>query len=154
MFAGHHKTDGSCKPLQVSEEKHSRDEESPPEPALTSSLTKRQTLSLKTNESDSNLPISDDSTGQAANGALSPSSQRKTVAINMSQNECFTHRLIPAVSPEFDIVMDQVCVCVCVDVCVCVLVCVMNDYCEGGYSNNINIPSSLPSVYVSLQWFF
>ena len=95
-----------------------RDEESTSEQSCgTSSLTKRETLSLKTNESDSNsnsnIPISDDSTGQAANGAVSPTATRKTVAIDMSQNECFTHRLLPAVSSEFDNVMDQV---QCVDI--------------------------------------
>lgn len=109
-LSGRHKSDGGRKHLRSSDEKHVRDDESASEQSATSSLTNRRTLSLKTNESDSNsnVPISDDSTGQAANGAVSPGSQRKTVAIDMSQNECFTHRLLPAVSSEFDNVMDQV----------------------------------------------
>ena len=77
-----------------------------------SSHTKREGLTIKIAESDSNSnsnqPISDDSTSQ---GTTSPPIPRKTVAIDMSQNECFTHRLLPAVSPEFDNVMDQVCTC-------------------------------------------
>lgn len=90
-----------------------REDESASEHSLTSSLTKRDSSSLRNNESDShsnsNAPISDDSTGQpAANGAVSPTNTRKSVAIDMSQNECFTHRLLPAVSSEFDNVMDQV----------------------------------------------
>ena len=110
----HHsyKTVSSRKPLRASDEKYIHDDESTSEHSLTSSLTKRETLALKVNESDStsnsNVPISDDSTGQAAGRAPSPTSHRKTVAIDMSQNECFTHRLLPAVSPEFDNVMDQV----------------------------------------------
>ena len=111
VCSGHKKTDGGRKHLRSSDHKHTIDEESTSEHSPTSSTpTKRETLSLKTNESDSNsnAPISDDSTGQAANGALSPTTHRKTVAIDMSQNECFTHRLLPAVSPEFDNVMDQV----------------------------------------------
>lgn len=105
------KADSGHKSLRSSDEKHVRDDDS--EQSLTSSI-KKEALSLKANESDSNStsnsnpPISDDSTGQAANGAISPTVQRKTVAIDMSQNECFTHRLLPAVSPEFDNVMDQV----------------------------------------------
>ncbi|CAI8055933.1 Patatin-like phospholipase domain-containing protein 7 [Geodia barretti] len=107
---GRHKTDGTRKHLRSSDEKHVRDDESTSEHSGgNSSHAKRKTLSLKTNESDSNsnVAISDDSTGQAANGAVSPTAHRKTVAIDMSQNECFTHRLLPAVSLEFDNVMDQ-----------------------------------------------
>ena len=111
VFLGRHKTDGTRKHLRSSDEKHVRDDESTSEHSGgNSSHAKRKTLSLKTNESDSNsnVAISDDSTGQAANGAVSPTAHRKTVAIDMSQNECFTHRLLPAVSLEFDNVMDQV----------------------------------------------
>ena len=118
------KTDSSHKPLHSSNKKYIGEDESTGETSLTSSLTKREPLSLRPNESDSNSsshPISDDSTGQAASGAASPTTaHRKTVAIDMSQNECFTHRLLPAVSPEFDNVMDQVldefaCMHVCVE---------------------------------------
>lgn len=47
-------------------------------------------------------PLSDDST------TLPSSMGKKTVAINTSQVEHFTHRLLPAQSPEFDNVIDQV----------------------------------------------
>ena len=48
-------------------------------------------------------PLSDDST------LIQPTSAgKKTVAINTSQVEHFTHRLLPVQSPEFDNVMDQV----------------------------------------------
>lgn len=47
-------------------------------------------------------PLSDDST------ILPGSMTKKTVAINTSQVEHFTHRLLPVQSPEFDNVIDQV----------------------------------------------
>ena len=107
-----HKIDSSHKTLRSSNKKYIGEDKSTGESSLVSSLTKRDPLSLRPNESDSNSsshPISDDSTGQAASGAASPTTtHRKTVAIDMSQNECFTHRLLPSVSPEFDNVMDQV----------------------------------------------
>ena len=105
-----HKSDSSrTKHLRSSDEQYIREDESTSEHSLTSSLTKEDSSPLRNNEPDSNsnsnAPISDDSTGQAASG---PVSTRKSVAIDMSQNECFTRRLLPAVSSEFDNVMDQV----------------------------------------------
>lgn len=46
-------------------------------------------------------PLSDDSGP--------PPSSKKSVAINTSQNEHFSHRLLPVQSPEFDNVINQVC---------------------------------------------
>lgn len=37
-----------------------------------------------------------------------PNAAKKTVAIDTSQNEHFTHRLLPVQSPEFDNVINQV----------------------------------------------
>jgi len=37
-----------------------------------------------------------------------PRPKKKSVAIDTSQNEHFSHRLIPARSPEFDNLMNQV----------------------------------------------
>ena len=113
LFTVRHSQGGSRKHLRLPDEKDVGNEESTSEQSLTSSITKKDLLSLRANESDSastsNVQISDDSTGQGAgNGAVSPTTHRKTVAIDMSQNECFTHRLLPVVSPEFDNFMDQV----------------------------------------------
>lgn len=40
--------------------------------------------------------------------SASPSAKQKVVAIDISQNKHFTHRLLPVQSPEFDNVIDQV----------------------------------------------
>ena len=58
-------------------------------------------------DSDSNQPMSDDSSGHMTSLGSSTSS-KKTVAIDTSQNEHFSHRLIPTQSPEFENVISQV----------------------------------------------
>ena len=55
----------------------------------------------------------------------SATAKTKIVAIDTSQNEHFTHRLLPVQSPEFDNVIDQVCMHVSAHVgavthCLCV----------------------------------
>ena len=45
------------------------------------------------------------------------SKRNKTVAIDTSHNEQFTRRLLPAQSPEFDNVINQVPLSVCQSVC-------------------------------------
>lgn len=56
---------------------------------------------VRSTDSDSNQPLSDESSGQA-------STVKKSVAIDTSQNEHFTHRQLPLQSQEFDNVMNQV----------------------------------------------
>ena len=60
-----------------------------------------QSEQVKTTDSESNQPQSDDSSGQS-------STAKKSVAIDITQNEHFTHRPMPLQSQEFDNVMDQV----------------------------------------------
>ena len=58
-------------------------------------------LELKLARSTDSDPCSDDS---------GPPPLKKSVAIDTSQNEHFTHRLLPVQSPEFDNVINQVCI--------------------------------------------
>ena len=60
-----------------------------------------QSEQVRSTDSDSNQPLSDESSGQA-------STAKKSVAIDTSQNEHFTHRQLPLQSQEFDNVMNQV----------------------------------------------
>ncbi len=69
-------------------------------------------------DSDSNQPLSDNSSTQLTSSGSIPNSPSRTprlskkkphsVAIDTSQNECFTHRLLPVQSSEFDNVINQV----------------------------------------------
>ena len=59
-------------------------------------------MTMGVRQSTDSDPLSDDST------SLPGSMTKKTVAINTSQVEHFTHRLLPVQSPEFDNVIDQV----------------------------------------------
>lgn len=60
-----------------------------------------QSDQVKITDSESNQIQSDDSSGQS-------STAKKSVAIDTSQNEHFSHRPMPLQSQEFDNVMDQV----------------------------------------------
>ena len=60
-----------------------------------------QSEQVRSTDSDSNQPLSDESSGQ-------PSMVKKSVAIDTSQNEHFTHCPLPLQSQEFDNVMNQV----------------------------------------------
>ena len=97
---------------ETSSGQNSSNEQKPGETHQTSSLTKKEHVQSKPHDSDLNSnsnstqPISDDSNGHRS--GTSNSFPRKSVAIDMSHNECFTHRLLPSVSPDFDNVMDQV----------------------------------------------
>jgi len=79
---------------------------------------------LPRSQSEESVTLSHDSEGISHNGPhldavrstdsdvqsddLSPSTKQKTVAIDISQNQHFTRRLLPVQSPEFDNVIDQV----------------------------------------------
>ncbi len=88
---------------------NSVDSDSDPEPNQPSvasqlkPLPKSAPLQVETVKSTDSEVVSDD-TVSGPKG----SKGKKTVAIDISQNEHFSHRLMPVRSPEFDNVIDQV----------------------------------------------
>ena len=72
---------------------------------LSDSLTSLPTIPAVTMSIDSNIRSDTPSTSDELGGYTR---KQKSVAIDITQNELFSHRLLPSQSPEFDNVMNQV----------------------------------------------
>lgn len=114
----HHKATPNTTPQNYEEpsfrttSQTSIDSDSDPEPSRSPAaghprpLPQPTPLSVEPVKSTDSEILSDDTVGGTRGGK-----GKKTVAIDTSQNEHFSHRLMPVRSPEFDNVIDQVHLC-------------------------------------------